>query len=212
MSVLTMLAHISAVSVPLTAAYNAINAASIFFTIIDAPKVSTSGCKREGVSLDADITLDNINFSYPLRHDVKVLNGLTLRIPAGKTTAIVGPSGSGKSTTVALIQRWYELGSLDPIANFLRNGTIKIGDKDLNEINLYWWRSRIGFVQQEPYLFNDTIYKNVEYGLVGTNWEYASHDVKEHLVKQACREAYADDFILRLPEVSSNSRQSSTHG
>jgi len=154
MSVMTMLAHISAVSVPLTSVFNAISAASIFFTIIDAPKPSSAGSKGDIAFSDDDITLENVNFAYPTRHDVKVLKNLTLSIPAGKTTAIVGPSGSGKSTVVALLQRWYELGGSDPIAQYLRNGTIKIGNTNLNEIDLYWWRSRIGFVQQEPFLFD----------------------------------------------------------
>ena len=53
--------------------------------------------------------LQNVNFAYPLRPDVKVLDDLTVRFPAGKLTAIVGASGSGKSTIVGLIERWYEL-------------------------------------------------------------------------------------------------------
>jgi ATP-binding cassette subfamily B (MDR/TAP) protein 1 len=204
MSVMTMLAHISSVSVPLTAATNAINAASIFFSIIDAPKPSTIGVQEEGVSMDSDLVLENVNFAYPTRHDVKILNNLSLRIPAGKTTAIVGPSGSGKSTIVALVQRWYELGEADPIANYLRNGTIKIGQRDLKELDMRWWRSQIGLVQQEPFLFSDTIFANIACGLVGTEWEYASQAVKKQLVIEACKEAYADEFISMLPEVSLN--------
>ncbi|KAF2799535.1 ABC multidrug transporter-like protein [Melanomma pulvis-pyrius CBS 109.77] len=200
MSAMTMLAHINAVSIPLMAASSAINAASIFFTIIDAPKPSTIGLRDSKVNLTADILLEDINFAYPARHDVKILNGLSMRIPAGKTTAIVGSSGSGKSTIVALIQRWYELGGVDPIANYLRNGTIKVGDRSLNEIDLHWWRAQIGLVQQEPFLFNDTILKNVEYGLVGTKWESAPEGVKKILVAKACKEAYADEFIQGLPE------------
>lgn len=201
MSILTMLAHINSVSVPLSAASNAINAASIFFTVIDAPAPPTSGAKGDEVCLSKDITLHGINFAYPARPEVKVLDNLSLTIPHGKKTAIVGPSGSGKSTIVALIQRWYDLGGVDPIANYLRNGEIKIGDKALNQIDLHWWRSQIGFVQQETFLFNDTIFKNVEYGLMGTEWENASNDGKEILVRQACKEAYADEFIEMLPEV-----------
>ncbi|KAF2015176.1 ABC multidrug transporter-like protein [Aaosphaeria arxii CBS 175.79] len=200
MSVMTMLAHINSISVPLNAASNAITAASIFFTIIDAPKPSTTGVQDEGVDLNADIVLENIHFAYPTRHDVKILNGLTLRIPHGQKTAIVGASGSGKSTTVALIQRWYELGGTDALTNYLRNGSIRIGDRPLNEIDLYWWRAQIGFVQQEPFLFNDTIFNNVKHGLVGTRWEYACTELKKDLVYNACKEAFADDFIQLLPE------------
>ncbi|KAI8939051.1 hypothetical protein NX059_004889 [Plenodomus lindquistii] len=199
MSVMTILAHISAVSVPLTSAYNAVNAASIFHTIIDAPKPHTTGCRDETIFADADLTLKNVNFAYPLRHEAKVLNDLTLTIPAGKTTAIVGPSGSGKSSIVGLILRWYELGEVDPIANYLRNGTVKIGDTNLRELDLSWWRSRIGLVQQEPCLFDDTIYKNVEYGLVGTEWEFAPEHIKKALIVKACKDAFAHEFIHTLP-------------
>jgi ATP-binding cassette subfamily B (MDR/TAP) protein 1 len=97
---MTMIAHLSAISVPLTAVSNALDAASIFFTIIDAPKPATAGMQGADVSLNNDIELKNINFSYPSRHDVRVLENFNLRIPTGKTTAIVGPSGSGKSAYI----------------------------------------------------------------------------------------------------------------
>lgn len=71
----------------------------------------------------------------------------------------------------------------------------------MHEIDLKWWRSQIGFVQQEPFLFNNTIFKNVEYGLIGTEWEHETEERKKELVKQACEEAFADEFITRLPEV-----------
>jgi ATP-binding cassette subfamily B (MDR/TAP) protein 1 len=201
MSIMTMLAHINAVSVPLTAASNAIEAASIFFTVIDAPKPATGGMQNEDVFLAEHITLNGVNFAYPTRHEVKILTDLNLAIPKGKTTAIVGTSGSGKSTIIALIQRWYELGGNDPITNYLRNGSIKIGTVNLNEIDLHWWRAQVGLVQQDSCLFNDTIFRNIEYGLVGTKLEDAPIEVKRELVEQASKEAYADEFIRTLPQV-----------
>lgn len=212
MSILTMLAHISAVTVPLTAVSNAINAASILFTIIDAPKPSTIGVHGDQVPLDAEIVLENVNFAYPSRLDMKILDGLNLRIPAGKTTAIIGPSGSGKSTITALILRWYQLGGVDEISKYSRNGTIKIGDMNLNDIDLHWWRTQIGIVQQEPFLFNMTIFQNVEYGLVGTKWEYANDQVKKEMVIAACKEACAHEFIQMLPEVISATHKLFTSG
>ncbi|KAF3039889.1 hypothetical protein E8E12_003956 [Didymella heteroderae] len=200
MSIMTMLAHISAISVPLASFAHAITAANVFFTIIDAPKPTSTGVGGDIVDTAADIVIQNVNFAYPTRHDVKVLDGLSLCIRAGQKTAIVGPSGSGKSTTVALIQRWYELGEADPIASYLRNGLIKIGDTELKNIDLLWWRSQIGIVQQEPFLFDDTVFKNVAFGLTGTKWESSSRKLKERLVIQACKEAYAHDFICLLPE------------
>ncbi len=68
-------------------------------------------------------------------------------------------------------------------------------------MDVKWWRSQIGLVQQEPFLFNETIYRNVEHGLIGTEWEHAPDAEKSRLVKEACREAFADEFISRLPEV-----------
>lgn len=94
---MTMIAHLNAISVPLNAVSNAIDAAAIFFTIIDAPKPVTAGIKGPAIALDKDLELRRINFAYPSRHDVRVLQNFGLTIPSGKTTAIVGPSGSGKS-------------------------------------------------------------------------------------------------------------------
>jgi ABC-type multidrug transport system fused ATPase/permease subunit len=108
-------------------------------------------------------------------------------------------------TIVALISRWYELGGTDPIANYLRNGEITIGDKPVGSTDLHWWRAQLGLVQQDPFLFNDTIFKNVEYGLVGTQYEHAPIEVKRSLVERACKDAYADEFIRHLPEVRTQS-------
>ncbi len=85
------------------------------------------------------------------------------------------------------------------------SGAITTGEHGLDEIDLKWWRSQIGLVQQEPFLFNDTIYQNVAYGLVGSLWENESEEKKRELVGEACKEAFADEFISRLPDVSPHS-------
>lgn len=72
----------------------------------------------------------------------------------------------------------------------------------LDDINVKWWRSQIGLVQQEPFLFNDTIYNNVINGLVGTKWENEREEKKREMVQEACKEAFADEFIEQLPDVS----------
>jgi ATP-binding cassette subfamily B (MDR/TAP) protein 1 len=109
MSIMTIVMSIGSIAGPITAAGQAAGAASIFFSIIDAPQPQTEGLRAPDVSSEGDILLQNVNFTYPLRADVKVLDDLTLCFPAGKVTAIVGPSGSGKSTIVGLIERWYEM-------------------------------------------------------------------------------------------------------
>ncbi len=106
--------NVSSISSPLSAASRASSAAQILFNGIDAPKAKTAGLKHPDVSASENIVLWNVNFTYPTRPELKVLDDLKLIIPAGKTTAIVGPSGSGKSTIIALIERWYELdGDMD---------------------------------------------------------------------------------------------------
>lgn len=81
------------------------------------------------------------------------------------------------------------------------SGSVSTSGHSLDEIDLKWWRSQIGLVQQEPFLFNDTIYSNVANGLVGSEWEHEPEEKKRELVKEACREAFADEFIDKLPTV-----------
>ncbi|KAI0896244.1 P-loop containing nucleoside triphosphate hydrolase protein [Annulohypoxylon nitens] len=203
MCIMMIVMGIGGIAAPISAAARAAGAASILFNGIDAPSQATAGLKYPDVSATGDIVLWGVNFTYPTRPKLKVLDGLNLILPAGKTTAIVGPSGSGKSTIVALIERWYELdGNSDDkkIVQLFRNGTVKIGGTKLTDIDLKWWRSQIGLVQQEPFLFNSTIFQNVANGLIGTEWENVDISKKRELVEHACKEAFADEFISRLPE------------
>ncbi|KAF4341222.1 multidrug resistance [Fusarium beomiforme] len=80
------------------------------------------------------------------------------------------------------------------------SGSISTCNHSLDDINIKWWRSQIGLVQQEPFLFNDTIYSNVINGLIGTKWENESEENKRKMVHEACKEAFADEFIEKLPE------------
>lgn len=191
---------IGQLSGPLSAATQAADALVIFHTIIDFPK-PIYGTATD-VSATGDITLENVHFAYPARSEAKILNGLNVTFPAGKVTAIVGPSGSGKSTIVGIIQRWYEFNGdpvLNPLVLYFRTGLVSVSGRRLTEIDPKWWRAQIGLVQQDNVLFDTSVYKNVEYGLVGTQWEYASDKVKARMIKAACRDAFADEFISRLP-------------
>ncbi|KAI9147413.1 ABC transporter BEA3 [Paramyrothecium foliicola] len=198
-----MASSIGQISAPVAAASQAADAYAIFHTIIDAPKTTYGTRMPPHVSADGDILFENINFVYPSRPEVKVLDNLSLHIPAGKVTAIVGPSGSGKSTLVAILQRWYEFNG-DPVTNplvlWLRNGQISVSGTKLSDIDVKWWRSQVGLVQQESLLFDTTIYSNVAAGLIGTGWEHAEDRVKRALVEQACKDAYAHEFISELPK------------
>ncbi|KAF2472924.1 P-loop containing nucleoside triphosphate hydrolase protein [Lindgomyces ingoldianus] len=79
-------------------------------------------------------------------------------------------------------------------------GAIEIGDNDLRSVDLKWWRSQIGLVQQEPFLFNDTLFNNVAHGLCGTQFQDITNEEKMQMVEDACKEAYADEFIAQLPQ------------
>ncbi|KAI0967564.1 ABC transporter-like protein [Xylaria arbuscula] len=203
MCVMILAIGAGSIAAPISAAARAAGAARILFNGIDAPRPVVTGLKHPEASATGNIVLWNVNFTYPTRPNLKVLDDLDLIIPAGKVTAIVGPSGSGKSTIVALIQRWYEMdGDMGDkkLILYFRNGSVTIGGRKLTDLDIKWWRSQIGLVQQEPFLFNQTIFENVASGLVGTAWENAENSVKAELVQAACKEAYADEFISRLPE------------
>ncbi|EER24151.1 ABC transporter, putative [Coccidioides posadasii C735 delta SOWgp] len=150
--------------------------------------MSTEGLKPEEVK--GEIQLSGVSFFYPARPTIQVLNKVTLNIPARKATALVGASGSGKSTIVGLLERWY-----DPA-----EGSVQLDGQDIKDLNVRWLRSQIGLVQQEPILFNDTIYNNIVHGLHGTEMDGYDEERKRELVREACIEANADEFIQTFPK------------
>lgn len=98
-----------------------------------------------------NIVLQNVTFQYQGSHSLKVLEDINLTIPNGKVTAIVGASGSGKTTLLKLL-----LGFYPPII-----GNVMIGQTNLNEINLQFWRSLCGVVMQDGYIFSESIARNI---------------------------------------------------
>ncbi|KAH8063788.1 ATPase [Aureococcus anophagefferens] len=101
-----------------------------------------------------DLVFDAVSFAYPARREALVLDGLCLRVPASSTCAFVGPSGSGKSTIIQLVQRFYE-----PSA-----GAVTLGGAALASYDVAYLRSILGFVGQEPVLFDASLADNVRYG------------------------------------------------
>ncbi len=103
----------------------------------------------------ADIVLDKLCFKYDANPFGKnILNSITTIIPANKITAIVGSSGSGKTTLLKMLLKFYEPTS----------GTIRIGDKDFDDLPNNTWRDKCGVVMQEGFIFNDTIENNIAVG------------------------------------------------
>lgn len=138
------------------------------------------GHKPEKVT--GHVELRDVDFAYPARPDVAIFAGFTIKIEAGKSTALVGQSGSGKSTIIGLIQRFY-----DPL-----KGSVKIDGQDIRSFHLRSLRKHIALVSQEPTLFAGTIRENVTYG--------ASEETDEIEIIEAAKSANAHDFITGLKD------------
>jgi len=123
------------------------------------------------------IEFDHVSFSHG---DAEVLQDIHLHIPENSLTAIVGPSGAGKSTLAGLVSRYWDV----------TKGAVRIGGVDVLGIRSEELLSRISTVQQQPYLFNETIAANIRMG---------KPDASDEEVVKAAKEAYCHDFIMKLP-------------
>ncbi|KAF1976608.1 multidrug resistance protein-like protein 1 [Bimuria novae-zelandiae CBS 107.79] len=168
------------------------SAAATLFQVIDRPSeidsLSNDGHIPE--KCIGRVEIDGIHFTYPTRPDVAVLNNFSLTIPANSTTALVGASGSGKSTIVGLLERWYDS----------NEGSILLDGVKIQDLNLGWLRTNIRLVQQEPVLFSGTVFENVACGLFGTEKGDLPEEHQRKLVEEACKSAYADEFVEQLPK------------
>jgi len=170
----------------------AVSAATKIFNTIDrvSPLDPTSSAGEILDHVDGTLELRNIKHIYPSRPEVTVMNDVSLIIPAGKKTALVGASGSGKSTIVGLVERFY-----DPVG-----GQVLLDGHDVSTLNLRWLRQQISLVSQEPTLFGTTIFNNIRHGLIGTKYEHESEEKQKDLIIGAAKMANAHDFISALPE------------
>ncbi|KAF3497835.1 hypothetical protein DY000_02054299 [Brassica cretica] len=130
-----------------------------------------------------DVCLDDLHFAYPLRPDVKVLDGFSLTLRAGTVTALVGSSGAGKSTIVQLLARFYEP----------TQGRITVAGEDVRMFDKSEWAKVISIVNQEPVLFSLSVAENIAYGLPN---DLVS---KDDIIK-AAKAANAHEFIISLPQ------------
>jgi ATP-binding cassette subfamily B protein len=129
---------------------------------------------------DHSITINNLSFTYPGAGNEPVLKNVSLDIPHGKTTAIVGMSGSGKTTILKLLLRFY----------VPQKGQIKIGSTHLDQISFGYWRSKCGTVMQDGFIFSDSIAKNI-----AVADEYPNTEKLKHAIKMA----NIGDLIESLP-------------
>jgi ATP-binding cassette subfamily B (MDR/TAP) protein 1 len=192
MSVMIGAFNLGNVAPNLQAFTTALGAAAKIFSTIDRQSPidpsSDDGAKPETVA--GTIRLQSIKHVYPSRPEVVVMDDVSLTIPAGKTTALVGASGSGKSTIIGLVERFYS-----PL-----EGAVYLDDVDISTLNLRWLRQQISLVSQEPTLFSTTIYENIRHGLIGTKWENESPEQQRERIYDAAKMANAHDFVTSLPE------------
>jgi ATP-binding cassette subfamily B (MDR/TAP) protein 1 len=170
----------------------AVSAAKDMFRTIDRQSpLDPSADEGDKIpDLQGHIRLENIKHIYPSRPNVTVMDGVSIDVPAGKVTALVGSSGCGKSTIVGLVERFYE-----PVG-----GAVFLDDRNINTLSLRWLRQQMSLVGQEPTLFAVSIHDNIRFGLIGTDHETADEEKQRQLVEDAARQANAHEFITQLPE------------
>ena len=166
-------------------------ASSDYFTLVErepAMDFSQSVEKPDRDSIQGRIEFRNVVFKYPSDPNERIiLKGINLLFEPGKKVALVGESGCGKSTTVNLIERLYETTA----------GEIFIDGIEIKRFDVKYLRSLIGYVQQEPVLFNKSIRENLIFGRDEQLKELGDVD---DMIQTSCDEAYASDFIKNLPD------------
>lgn len=158
---------------------NTLASAEKILDILDAEPEHDFGCGKELPRMDGKIEFKNVNFAFD--RSKKVLSNINLTIEPGDIVGIVGTTGSGKSTLINLLMRYYDE----------YDGEILVDGKNIRDIDLKYYRNSIGFVQQEPLMFRDTIFNNIAYG---------SNDVHVEQVLHAAEVANASGFIAKMPD------------
>jgi ABC-type multidrug transport system fused ATPase/permease subunit len=160
---------------------NAAGASNRIFQILNRKPAIRNSQGGTLSHITGEITIGDVQFSYPTRPDYQVFKNLNIKIAQGESVALVGRSGSGKSTIAALIQRLY-----DPL-----QGHIAIDDVDIRGLSANWLRRQIGTVSQEPVLMSTTIRQNIAYG---------KPEASLAEIKKVAELAFASSFIDDFPE------------
>jgi ATP-binding cassette, subfamily B, bacterial MsbA len=156
-----------------------VSAASDVFSILDTkPEPPEASSPKTLSNVSQGLVARNVCFAYG---DDLVIDNLSLELPRRSTVALVGSSGGGKSTIIDLFCRFYDPSS----------GVISIDDIDIRQLSLASLRSLISVVDQNTFLFNDTVANNIAYGLASAS---------SPQIEAAARAANAHDFIIQLPE------------
>ncbi len=149
-----------------------------FCEIMDAEPEQDPGGALDAGQLEGHIEFRDVNYAYD--EDKRVLRHVNLDIPKGKKFALVGPSGGGKTTICHLIPHFYDVVS----------GEILLDGKEIHTMTMESLRRNIGIVQQDIYLFNDTMRENIRYGKL---------DATDAEIIEAAKRANIHDYIMTLP-------------
>ncbi len=158
---------------------NALNSAERILDIIDAEPEADFAKGKHPDKLKGRIEFKNVSFSFD--RSKKTLSNVNLVIEPGDIVGIVGTTGAGKSTLINLLMRYYDH----------YDGEILMDGINIRDIDMEFYRSEIGYVQQEPMMFHESIYKNIAYGVDNVQVEQVIH---------AAEVANAHEFIARLPD------------
>ena len=164
---------------------------SYYFNLLERKiemDLSNSIEKPDISNIKGEIKFNNVEFYYPSDSNKKlILKGINLDIESGKKIALIGDSGSGKRTIVNLIERLYDVNS----------GEILLDGLDIRKYDIRYLRNLIGYVEQEPVLFNRTIRENILFGREEI-LKQSGQDI-DQLIKKACDKSYVSEFIDKLP-------------
>ena len=152
----------------------------LMFEVLDRPsRIAEKANAGDLVVSKGEVVFDNVDFSYDPNEPV--VSKLSLTMEGSKTTALVGPSGGGKSTVMSLVQRFYDV----------TGGSISIDGTDIRDCSLASLNDHIALVTQETVLFTGTVRDNIRFGRM---------DATEEEIVAAAKDAFAHDFIMRLPQ------------
>jgi ATP-binding cassette, subfamily B, multidrug efflux pump len=156
-----------------------VSAERVFEVLDNVPEVQDTPDAYEMPRAAGAVTFENVSFGY--NPEKIILKGINLTAKAGETIALVGPTGAGKSSVINLLARFY-----DP-----QQGRVLVDGHDIRKVTQYSWRSQLGVVLQDTFLFSGTVRDNIRYG------RPAATDAE---VEAAARAVGADEFIARMPQ------------
>jgi len=156
-------------------------AADRVFDVLDTPNnIAEKPDAKELKVTTPSITLKDVSFAYEGETEM-ALDEISIKVPAGKTAALVGPSGAGKSTILNVIPRFYDV----------QSGTVEVDGVDVRDVTMDSLRGCMALVSQEVSIFDDTVRANIAYG---------DRNADEDAIIAAAKAAEAHDFIMAMPE------------